>query len=471
MKGQSLRRLYGRLSRNEVKKLLLFTLSPYFTVREDVKSLLGFMNLKGANFQEKAAYTKVYPGKKFDATKFRLLCSYTYKTLKRFLLIEKFESSKQTTELLLADVFEEHQLQKDYLAALQSYRKKLDEQPIRDQEYWRKSFEWNQEYLDKTSQNRLAVESLETITHDFKLYFLSAITKQLAHIITQEKVASVEFDKELHEGVLSFLSEPENQYLKIPSISIYYFFYRALAGPSDEYFDKMMLVLNAKAESFSKKELHEIYLLAGNYCIRMANREEGNYRDYYRYYFDLYSQGLQDGILLENGKVSRFNLKNLVTVALRLEEPEKAAAFLEENEEKLHRDEFREAIINFCRAKIALAKTNYEEAHSLVLNFHSKDDMYNLESKYMLFQIYFSWREFDLLEAHIKSWEVYLQRKTDKIPNWHFQYYKKLIQSGSALYRYGLSKSEENSEKLQDKIDQLDKEAERIWFRKSRDSC
>ena len=107
-------------------------------------------------------------------------------------------------------------------------------------------------------------------------------------------------------------------HLKLPAIAIYYHSFKSISGQgSEEHFYQLKKQLDTKGALFPPQELRVIYLLTINYCISRINAGASSF---VRESYDLYKNGLERDIFLENGVLSRFTFSNVVTTGLNLKE-------------------------------------------------------------------------------------------------------------------------------------------------------
>ena len=125
----------------------------------------------------------------------------------------------------------------------------------------------------------------------------------------------------------------DSVYLKIPAIALYYYCYKFLTDAySQIYFQKFREELSQNHQHFPKEELKNLYRAAVNFCIRKHN--EGDI-EFTREGWELFQEGLQADIFLENNRLSRFTFNNVVGFGLKLKEYAKIEHFIKKYREKL----------------------------------------------------------------------------------------------------------------------------------------
>lgn len=140
--------------------------------------------------------------------------------------------------------------------------------------------------------------------------------------------------------------------------------------------------------------------------------------------FDLYKFGLEKDIWLENGALSHSTFKNIATAALRLKEYSWTTDFIEQYSDKIQ-DKYRADYTNYIKAKLYFEQEDYVQAQDLLLQTELVDLFIGLAIKILLLKIYWKLDEYSLLEAHLDSFSVYLNRK--KVLAYHRQIYGNTI--------------------------------------------
>ena len=117
-----------------------------------------------------------------------------------------------------------------------------------------------------------------------------------------------------------------NSLEELPLIGVYYHCYHMLVSENEEtHFRKFIEIIQGDKKSFTKSDLTSLYRLAINYCIKKWNSGE---KEYMQEVFDWYRKGLQREVLLEDGFLSRFTYKNILTAGLLVNESEWVFNFL-----------------------------------------------------------------------------------------------------------------------------------------------
>jgi len=147
-------------------------------------------------------------------------------------------------------------------------------------------------------------------------------------------------------------------------------------------------------------------------------------KPYFKACFDLYNEGVEQEVLLNNGEISRFAFLNMVSIAAQLKEFEWLDNFLE-TKAKLLPENIRENVSHYGRSKYFFEKGNYDQAMNLLSQIEYDDVLLNLIGKGMLVRIFYEKEYLDSLESLLESMRAYVQRK--KVIGYHRSSFLNLI--------------------------------------------
>lgn len=146
-----------------------------------------------------------------------------------------------------------------------------------------------------------------------------------------------------------------------PSVSAYFFAYRALKFSQEADFQQLKTTIIDNAAIFPPTEIRDLYLLAINVCIKKLN---GGERQYEAAALDLYRNGLSNGALLDGGVLSPYTYRNVANLAIKIGEIVWAADFLNDFKEKLPEKE-RDNVFRYNLAHLYFRKKEYPKAMEL----------------------------------------------------------------------------------------------------------
>jgi hypothetical protein len=263
-----------------------------------------------------------------------------------------------------------------------------------------------------------------------------------------------------------FLSEAlsymeDKQMLDDPALAVYYYAYQAFTNPSEEhYFNNLEQLIHHEMGKFQHSEVRALYLAALNYCVPKINQGK---QEFYQKAFDLYKKGLETGILIENGELSRYTFLNTVSSALKTQEYDWAEHFIYEFQQYLDEKQ-RLGAVNFSLSRLYFEKGDYDKAQQFLTQFEYDDMLQNIVAKTMLLKIYYEGDDLDAFESLLESMRTYLQRKEALDPA-RKTAYKNMISLMKKLLHLNIF-SKVQREKFRDLVMKTNPLAEREWLLK-----
>ncbi len=225
-----------------------------------------------------------------------------------------------------------------------------------------------------------------------KLFHLHLITTQLRQAIQlinyQESFTTQATPPFLAITLEQIEEHPE--WLDEPLIGIYYYAYKGLSHKTIEYHDKFMEKLLKFKAYLQPSELGDLLICSANIIIYIVNAGDRTTENYRRM-FNVYKLRLDLNLIYQaDGSISPHEYKNIVAVAIRLNELEWAEDFneLHRNKTSLYESGNNKVYI-FNRARIAFEREKYEQIFSDLLIQDFKDDVLDLNTEVLLLKALF----------------------------------------------------------------------------------
>ncbi|MEM1218185.1 MAG: hypothetical protein AAGH79_04710, partial [Bacteroidota bacterium] len=141
--------------------------------------------------------------------------------------------------------------------------------------------------------------------------------------------------------------------------------------------------------------------------------------------FELYQNGLQAQVFVENGQLSRFTYNNIIIAGLKRKAFDWVYQFIYDYKDQLE-EKHRESSFRYNLAKYYFDKGDYQGAMPLLLQWEYNDVLQNLNAKIMLAKMYYETEERESLEHALNSFQTYIYRK--KILGYHRDIYLNFAQ-------------------------------------------
>lgn len=426
MQKSQLVQLFLSFSREEKIACRKFVHSSYHNQREDVRFLYDYMGKNYAkNWQllrKEAVFAALFPDQPFDDKRMRYTMSFLLKCLENFLIQQAQEKRGGERDLLLAQAYQEKQLNKGVQQALKRARQRTETPQNRDISYYAHCYQLeNSQYEFTTGQDRNTQLNVTNWSQALDHAFLAKKLRQSCFALAHQSVYKIEYDTGLLPVIIDYL-EQQSWLDEHPAIALYYYFYRALTSEDHHtYFQKLKKGILASIQVFPAKEQYNLYLTAINYCIQRFNKGE---EAYVQEVFELYQSGLEKEILLENGVISRYTFKNIAGIALRLGEFTWTEYFIEHYQSKLA-PRYRTNYVHYNISKLHYSQKRYEEAMLRLQRVEYDDLFLNLDAKVMLLKMYYELGEWEVLDSLITSFRSFLSRK--KAIGYHYENYRNII--------------------------------------------
>lgn len=400
------------LSRKEVRDINKWLQSPSHNQRQDVIDLFDYLIRNSpspeSGIDKKNAWKTIFPGERFDDARMRQVMYFLLKAVEEYLVFEDYARDPVQYQGALARIYQLRKLDKAYRQAHRLGRDQLEKQPLRNGYYLMHAYFFDlEEYNHRLTISQNVPVNLQETADSLEKWFLAEKLRIACAMIAHRNVfQKINYEPGLLDESLAYVQR--KKLLSEPAIASFYYAYLAITRPQEEsHFDQLEQLLHHEIERFNHSEARVLYIAAINYCVPKINQGQ---LDFARRAFVLYRTGLETGILLDNGIVSRYTFGNAVGAALRTGEYGWAEQFIEQFQHHLEEKE-RQSIVNFNLSRVYFEKGDYGQAQQLLTHFEYDDMLFNIIAKTMLLKIYYEIGELDAFESLLESMRIYLQRK------------------------------------------------------------
>lgn len=396
----------------ELNRFHKYIYSPLYNEDEKLKkfttAILPF--IKQNTFEtanEKELWKTVFGNTRFNKAKFVRLLSDTVKKIEHFLVIDRFQQQREVQNVYQLEIMNERKLDKHIPEFLRLANQKQNLLPYRDANYFNTAFFFQQQknFFLESKDQRSAEKNLEDVTESLDVYYIIQKLKYCAALLHYKNFLSLEAEMPLLQAILKHLDEKP---YPIPAIQIYrHIILSQTEEQSDEHFKQLKDLFIANQKLFPVDEVKGMYVFAMNYCINQINMGRS---EYLHEILSLFKYGLESELLLENGQLSQWDYKNIVTTALRVKDFKWAEIFLSEYKNKLPKTD-RANAYTFNLARYYFSTKKYDQVLQLLQNVKYNDIFYQLDSKTTLLKTYYELGEWMPLYSLKDSFRVLLRRK------------------------------------------------------------
>ncbi len=406
--------LFSALSKEELRELKKAIQSPFLNGNKRMMSLFEVLRKHHPNFTNEQRFRekifqKVFPEKSFDDFALRRIFTEMTQIIEEFLLIQYFRKNDLKKHEQLLNIFHKRELNNLKAAKTKQIHKKIDQTKFLDTSMLQTKYQLEtvlyrnptMGYLDKHKHILAAIDLLEQ-------YYILEKNLLLTELIVVERTTTEKKAAELQKTILP-LSE---RFIEEGHINI------QLSSDLLKMMDKNNATIfqNVKKQFFKSKEQftlnHQknIFFTLISYAVYHFNINTPN-ADFEL--FDLYKKGIENDFLLnENGYFSSANFRNIIIIALKVNELKWSHYFLSNYGKNIENQE----ILPLCNAYIAMKEEHFFEVVELLNGTHFSELIDTLAAKATLLTAYFEIslqnnNFHSVLLSYMDSFLIFLKRK------------------------------------------------------------
>ncbi|MCF8247435.1 MAG: hypothetical protein K9J37_20380 [Saprospiraceae bacterium] len=463
MEKSNLVSIFRVLDKKEVRELRKWVNSPAHNLRQDVSDLFEYLVSGQHLFSEKQlekarVFQAIYPEKTFSDAEMRQAMHFLLRVIENFLVYNELSKDEVRSQTILAKVYRKRQLPKLFQKTMEVGQGIQQQQPYRNHQYFENEYFLQfEQYTYLSGLGRNTPLNLQEVSDANDVAYLANKLQLSCIMLSHQAVFKTTYKLQILNELLGHV-ERNPQLLEVPAIAIYYHQYQAMTRPDEEgHYRLLKKEIFENGHLFPAEEMRVIYLLTINYCIGRIN---AGVDGFLKESFELYKDGIQKNIFMENGVLSRFTFGNIVIAGLNLKEFEWVEDFIHRYKDFLE-EKHREDLVHFNLARLNFERKNYKKAMQLFATLDYNDILMNLVAKTMLLKMYYELDEFNALDSLIGSMKTYLQRK--KVMGYHKDNYKNII-----LYTKKMLKmahyDKEQIQKLKQEVEATNPLTERKWL-------
>jgi hypothetical protein len=446
--------------------------SPFFNQREDVIKLFDYFFEKKAIkragvFDKTTVYESIFPKEKYDEKKLGYTTSFLYQLAQEFIVHnERRASGDAEFHLQLAKSMRRRGLERQYETALKKAEEALAAQPYRNRDYHYLHQQLQLErYESEARQRRIPIaigtRSFQAMADETDTFFIANKLRQSCTALMHKAISQTDYRLDLLDEVMAQVERQQLQH--VPAIGMYYFGYRALSeADSKPWFGQLREAMQLHFPLFPKDEMRDIFTLAVNYCIRQINtqRQASEQAFFLQQVFEIYQEGLENGVFLTEGVLSRFTYNNIANAGFGLKAFGWVEAFLKKYKNHLE-PKHRESAYLFNLASLHFRQSDYGKVLELLTQAEFDDLLHQLDARRMLLRSYYELGEHNALDSLLDSFQAFLRRRRDV--GYLRQHYLNLIRFTRKLLQTPASERAAR-EKLRGEIVDSKALAEREWL-------
>lgn len=462
MQKSNLINILRSFDKKELRDFKKWLQSPLHNQREDLLRLLDYLTTDNVLSDEKAiekaiVYKKIYPREAFDDAKMRQVMFFFNAAIEKFLVYTHFAEDEVRQQAILAAIYNDRNLVKPFKKTIQDYatiKQKRQQTPDTDFLF---DYMLQKELFDFTNKHeRSQNTNLPEVLSALDTYYFVNKLRFACATEYYNRVFKTTYRAEMIDEIIQICEKDDFEVA--PLLSLYLLVYKITKYPQEEeYFTFLRKRLDDEHSTLAPSDAREMYLWAINYCAAKINAGKA---DYNRDMFNLYKTGIEVGFLIEDGIITPFTFKNVISRGILLKELDWVEQFIEKYQYYLDPD-LRKGIVDFNMAMLFYTKKDYRKAQRLLISLEIDDLLINLNARFLLIKIYVEQAELDLLEPQLDSMRAYLNRK--ELIGYHKNTYKNVISMIKKMLKIR-GNDRVAKEKLKAEVQETSPLVDKEWF-------
>lgn len=451
---------YRIFSEAEKREFRRFLLSPYFNRQEELIKLHDYFS-NGVDALTKAhAWQAVFGKRGYEEKKFRYMVSDLINAAEEFVY---YESIRQNRPAYISSVNDFYTSREATLnkTSLEGHLKKPQRVRLLNSSlYLEKHFE--SELLEeihtesRKEYSRYITETRTGRAGGLDAFYVIEKLRQMCQVANDNNVfglqLSVFFEKEIKQ--IARLQELKSN----PLVLAYSAVCEMLRTQAGESYHQLKETIGEYGYEIDRYNMAELFTYARNFCIARVNSGKTTF---FKELFDLYEQGLEQGILLVNGEINQQNYKNIVTTALRTGQYEWAEDFIQEYRYRLNKT-VRDNAFNYNMANYLFHAKRFDKVPQYLQKVQLSDLFYGLDARSLMIKCFYETDEREAFMNAYQSFRVFVQRKKN-VSTQHRRNYLNFLALAKKLMNLQ-ARNKKAIEKLNYEIENAKAIADKTWL-------
>ena len=310
------------LSRNELESLRLFLSFNAPGLRSEVSCILQHY-IKARSLSAFRGWTRpeihdlLFTGQPFNDKRIRYLLSDLNSQCIQFVAYQEFKANQDMVNIHASSGLAKKECERSFTAHLN----RCKQSDSRSQRLSPDSY-FSQYHLGMTeaewqlNHGTRSPDEMEDVLEDLDRFYLVKKLQLCCEALNVSNILSKEQALFMLDEILANLES--HHYKEIPHIAIYLEIINTLRFPEKgQHFTSLMTLLHLHGERIGEADLQEMFHYVLNYSIKKINQGDVAHR---KVLLQNYKLMIDNGIILQDGQISQWHYKNLVTISLRQHE-------------------------------------------------------------------------------------------------------------------------------------------------------
>lgn len=352
-------------------------------------------------------FRHLFPKQPYDDKQLNYLSSQLLKLVERFIGISRFEQAGILPDYYQLQYCIDHRLEKHYQYGMKAAVKKMEQDHLDSEQYLYQQYllaDLREKHFSSLKERRFD-EGLQEAADYFDQYYLFKKLYYLCAMLDRQQVVTPSYAPHFIDQIQIIL-----QHLPFdsPAIRTLEQLLLSLRNPeAPAHFRQLRTYLREYSDHFSEAMLRDLYFSMINFCIRKIRYGE---KTYATELMSIYQEGIQKGVLFEDGYLSPWTFKNLVKLGIGLKEYSWTKEFIADYAPKLP-PRMQQDALHFNLADLYYALQDYPKAQIHLRQVEFSDLQYSFGAKLTLTKIYYETEQEEAFHSLLSSFKIFLQRK------------------------------------------------------------
>ncbi len=414
MKNSKLIELVRTLSKTEFREFTIYVKSQSQKEKKRELNLINFLKKYYPDFTSKQltkenCFGKLFPDEqKINTRKVLDAMSSLYQMLEDFIVVQELKYQDLDRDYLLLKAYQRRKLDKHFLKKFDRIEKRLEELPVKDNQYFFNKFVVNQFAYDYSHKDHVFTkEEQEHYFNTFinsldEFFFITKLIVQI-EILNRKEITSVTYSNEFAEIIFNYIQNKES--LNRPLYQILSRFISDLKASDYSNYEKNKQLFFDNINLFCDTNKKGLFNLCMNYCLR------SHYAGYISVneILEIYKKGLDLNLLEHGGYIPQAHFSNIVSTACLAKEFSWIESIIEEKTHLLN-PLIRKDVVTISKATVYFHQKMYRKTLSALSEVEISDDLYKITGKSLQLRAYYELNEFIAIDSLFLSLKQIVRR-------------------------------------------------------------
>jgi hypothetical protein len=410
-------------------------------------------------------WSAIFPNTPYQNSKFLKMTSDLTDLLEQFLAQKEFDASVSLKSQLKLEGVRKRNLEPLYNSIIGETERLQNIEINQSSEFYLQKYQIEKNIFSLKTENEKKNEKFEInstlnikdIADNLDYFYIAEKLRLYCTLLSWKKMYKLDIELNDVQSIVNLATS--SRYEKIPTISMYYTMYLTFVDEDNlENYYSLRSLMNKFIHIFPAEEQRIIYQTAISYCINKGNK---NITQFHKESFEIYKEALINNILIVNNEMLVTTYRNIVPIALRVEEYAWAENFILDYAKYVD-EKYRNNAVEFSLARLEFYRKNYGKVLDHLNKVSFEDVWYNINAKTIYLHTYYELDEMDALESLLQSFKMFIKREKSLTDD-RKEHYLKLIKFTNALIKL-YPRDKKKVLKLKDEIENTKGITSKLWL-------